>query len=57
MGGKNDNKEWDLNWTRFLGISSYKKRSEIRGVDMMELRVYLKMIANSKSCLELLGAI
>jgi hypothetical protein len=42
MGGKRDNKEWDLNREPpFLRVSWYKRRSDIKEVDIMDFRVYL----------------
>ena len=35
MGEICDNKEWDLNWEHpFVGVSGYKRRSDIREVDI-----------------------
>ena len=37
MGGKRDNKEWVLNWEHmFPGFLGYKRRSDIKKVDIME---------------------
>ena len=38
MGGKRDNKEWGLNWEHlFPSVSGYKRRSDIKDIDIMEL--------------------
>ena len=41
---KCDTKKWDLNWERPLPrVLGYKRRSDIKEVDVMEFRVYLMM--------------
>ena len=42
MRGKRDNKEWDWNFEHpFSRVSGYKRRSNIKEVDVMELDVYI----------------
>ena len=43
MGGKRDNKEWDVNWEHpFPRVSGYKRRGDIKKVDIA-FRVSLEL--------------
>ena len=48
MGGKPDNEEWDLNWEPPLHrVSRYKRRSDIKEVDITEFRVWIASTIHS----------
>ena len=41
MGGKRDNKDWNLNLEHpFPRVSRYKRKSDIKEVDIMEFKAY-----------------
>ena len=41
MGGKCDNKDWDLNCEHpFSKVSGYKRRSDVKEFDIMEFRLH-----------------
>lgn len=41
MGGKYDNKEWDLDWENlFPRVSGYERMSDIKEVEITEIKVY-----------------
>ena len=47
MGGKRDNEEWHLNWEHpFPKVSRYKRRSDIKEVDITEFGVHHKLDIN-----------
>ena len=51
MGGKRDNEEWDLSWEHpFPKVSGYKRRNDIKEVDITEFRVYHKLDSWYQPC-------
>lgn len=40
MGGKHDDKKWDINWEHLFPKVSDKRNNDIKDVDFKEFRVY-----------------
>ena len=53
MGGRRDNKEWDLHWENLLPRVSGYKRSDIKEANITESRVYLLSFNDPKYTLTL----